>query len=697
MRALALLLLTAPLAAQELRARFVDEDGAPLTDVVVGGRPVDGQGRIELPVPGSGAGTSVRVTATAPGRVEALWFVGCVGWPLDGDVGEVTLPRTASLVGRIVTPEGEVLTSGWSVSAASLWAPPSGSRVIREGVVDQGSGEFRIEGLPSGGVNVRGEHVTEVATSRVQVELESEQERFVEVPFSGEDPRRRLTVRLAAPAVAGPHRVELVLVDGDGARHVQETIVRAGHGACLFSGLGPGPFTVEVQVGAFAGQVLRRVPGGQELTVELAGSAALDLEVVDAAGARVEAWALGVEGASAPGGSPEPRPASRLLGALPPGRTMFRLHLGADQLLFEGPDLRPGERVRHRLVLPPRFDVRLRLLDADGEPWPGAEARLRPLSIGGERVGTAGPDGVASLRGLYADDYRAEVTWSPLVTTEHAVRVASDAPLELAAPGCGSLTLTADLGREPPRADLLLRVDGGPVVPLEATVDLGAVRAGARRLELLVREQGSSATDRVHAEGLGTVIVEHGVAATRHLDVASRLPAQVTVLARVDGVPERSFTLERTLVVDVASPWSLEARDLTFAGLSRANFLLAPGRYRLGLAGRDGTWAVPLGEGILSLEPGARLDLEVDVARVRRRVRLLGPDGEAPSPGRVDVDLSSAGVAAGQRRSFGPSGELDLRCSAGTVRFSLVGSRSRATLEWSDELPERVEVRLQEP
>ena len=43
------------------------------------------------------------------------------------------------------------------------------------------------------------------------MELESEQERFVEVPFSGEDPRRRLTVRLSAPAVAGLHRVDHIV------------------------------------------------------------------------------------------------------------------------------------------------------------------------------------------------------------------------------------------------------------------------------------------------------------------------------------------------------------------------------------------------------------------------------------------------------------------------------------------------------
>jgi hypothetical protein len=137
--------------------------------------------------------------ATAAGHGGAAWRWGKLEPGKELDLGTVTLEPEGILVGHVLDAEGNLLIEGWNVTAEhNVNARIEGRDSVRSrATIDAATGQFRIEGLPPGVLSVQASNRT-LRIPAAKVTTKKGEDTFLELRYSGPDPRRRLVVSIRA-------------------------------------------------------------------------------------------------------------------------------------------------------------------------------------------------------------------------------------------------------------------------------------------------------------------------------------------------------------------------------------------------------------------------------------------------------------------------------------------------------------------
>lgn len=294
------------------------------------------------------------------------------------DLGSRTFAARCFVEGHLEAGDGEVLVTGWKVLGVHEQLTQfSGPPPSHSADVDKATGRFRLGPFRQGNVTVSAKLPGQAQCESQVVSMSPSADAYVVLRLEGSHPtdRMRFTARCdffpsfrldRTPGVqgAGPG---LVLVDADG--NAQATAVRSSSGTYDWEieTSGVGEHVVEVRHPAFAPLRLEGLLGGPTYEVDLKGSAALKLEVINQRGGPLRSYGAsvsypGVRGSSTHrySGSRDPAPAGGLLEGLIPGD--LRLAVEApwgETLLKTITGLAPGEtrEVRLEFMAPRTIDI----------------------------------------------------------------------------------------------------------------------------------------------------------------------------------------------------------------------------------------------------------------------------------------------------------------------------------------------------
>ena len=401
-----------------LKGRFLLPDGAPAAGVAleVSGW-VANQGRLlEFGQPARWANPTG--TTDADGRFElrfapprAYQFVlsgaleghGSVSWRwgqvLPGetkDLGDTTLLRTGTIVGRIVDAQGNTLVRNWRVSAEApgdrLGTGRDSTRVSAS--VDPETGEFRLEGVPARRVTVRARAGGGVHTDTVTVVVVPAGEAAVELTYDGPNLDRRITVvHFSRPFYTyEPASESITLIDAQGRRRTA-VHVQGSSQSEAFDDLPDGEYRVEIDDPLYEPWSKDRVRPGDRVNAHLKGAASLAVKVVhDETGALVQRYGLRVtfpRSNSTPnefelvpdGGTP---PVGGLFEGMIPTDIVLILRLpGRAPERFEVTGLERGEQRAVELRLGAVRPVTVQVVDDTGAPVAETRVERTPGAVAG--------------------------------------------------------------------------------------------------------------------------------------------------------------------------------------------------------------------------------------------------------------------------------------------------------------------------
>lgn len=370
MRLLFVLLFVLPLAAQDaatVTGRLLDQDDNPIVGA-----------HVELTSMGNAPGTwkDVQVSSDAGGRFRLRCAPGDEQWFLvsviarshathkqtlqkigvSEDLGDIVLLPAGVVVGRIVNQAGDALdVKGWKVSARSNAAGFLGGA----GKIDGSTGEFRIEDLPAGHVSVTASYGY-LETDSVETVVEAGGEVYLELPYSGPDPGRRITVRLRAPRgmfFADARRVTLRDKAGEEQQGREDDLGIDR----VYDDLDPGTYTLVIEDPRYERHEQELAPGSHS-DVQLVGTGTVRVEVVDAAtGEAVPAYQLEViypHTNSSPTrailvSTSGARPAHGVVGGIVPGKVELLVRSAGRPDVLRAVTLEPGVEQAVRFEVPP--------------------------------------------------------------------------------------------------------------------------------------------------------------------------------------------------------------------------------------------------------------------------------------------------------------------------------------------------------
>lgn len=306
--------------------------------------------------------------------------------PGSHELGTLLLRPGATLIGRIVTPEGKPCVGGWFVTLSGTGEEgEEEEQLTLSAQVLEPSGEFRFERVPPGRCVLRAEARLQAACEPLALELHAGETRRVELPYAGPELARRALVVLSSARARMPRLAPEALCWETGEE--RRTPARLFANGFLFDALPEGAGTLTLRDERY--EALRRtdVHAGRVIELEVRGSAGLRLDVRGADGAPLSrhraAWIprdvagvgeLLLDGDAQPGGT--------VLAGLFPGSGV--LVVGADghgeeELELE---LRPGVLHPALVQLRASFSVQGIVQDEAGRPLAGLVVSvLRPARI----------------------------------------------------------------------------------------------------------------------------------------------------------------------------------------------------------------------------------------------------------------------------------------------------------------------------
>ena len=308
------------------------------------------------------------------------------------------------VTGSIVGSDGELLTDGWRVVAKAQGDWLSFRRgSYRPFTPDPDTGEFQLEPLAPGLVEISGRHNTGVRTETVDVQVRPGEPAHVVLAYEGPDLDSSLSIEVrsehypglwlggAAPGSPSasepidPDRSYLFLLDHDGSVLAEAVQVERSYGnRWWFMDVPRAEYVVELRHPYFQPVRMEGVMIGLNHGIQLVGAAEIVLEVFSSKGVRIDEYELEIRysgegmrvrsfpllgaGKPAPGGG-------RFEGLLPGNATLLLKSPVGESLALELGFLEPGEARHVRAQLESTLPIDVLVIDASGKPVEGLEVR----------------------------------------------------------------------------------------------------------------------------------------------------------------------------------------------------------------------------------------------------------------------------------------------------------------------------------
>jgi len=602
------------------------------------------------------------------------------------DLGDVVLVRGGVVTGRVLDAEGRSTRVGWMVyaQARATTGGEGGDSPRVMGSADPETGEFRLEAVPSGPVELTAYSKIANWIEGPQVEVRAGETVEADICYSGPDNSRRIVVSTSTrPFHSFSYDVGEIRLEGPGleprlARHVE-----GSSQSFAFDDVPPGSYSITIHDPKFEPWRQDGVSPGQAVDAKLVGPCSVRLSVRDAAtDAVVERFGLRVRFERVSffpklfevfGADAEPPPGGVVEGLIPVDQTLIVLADGYSPCELPLAGLQPGESRSLVAELRPGTSVVARVLEADGTtPAPGLEVVLegnRPSEPGATRIvsaddpsrleATTGADGRASFPAVTAGSYTLRAERTPLVQariedlsiadsdTERVVDLVLPASGWLVgrllgfdqdpAEGCTVVVLPTALAPEE-RARLGFPLLRGPESDPNAVALDGSFRAGplvagrctvqVRYPTVMVRQNASSSWGLPGPTiELGEVEIPPGGELRRDFDVRGRLPGAIDVIVRLEG----ARALDAYVLVLAADPSAERGRgviELDGEGRGRSG-PIAPGRVTLAVQARDDSWSWSLPEArtVVSRET---LSVALDISLAGGKLQLVDAVSGAP-------------------------------------------------------------------
>ncbi|MBL8901444.1 MAG: carboxypeptidase regulatory-like domain-containing protein [Planctomycetes bacterium] len=660
----------------------------------------------------------------AEGWVERSWRWSQLEQGTALDLGDIQLVRGGRIYGRILDAQGAELRGFRSVAISEIRTGIAGGAQPFSKSISITAGDVRYEahGLPPGKFRVAADWGSYVWSKASEVTLGAGEAQQVDLVYEGPDLARRIVVM-----PFDPHRrtwqleVREITLHGapDGPRRVRH---EHGRAEFTFDDLPPGTYRAVIDDPRFLPAERAGLIPGSGYRLDVTGSSALELRVVDAANDEpIEPYRLVLRdrsqnsshqskvlrerGAEAPPGG--------VYAGLLPGAWVIEVEAeGYGSARVELEDCAPNARRAARVELAKPASLVVQVLDAEGAPLRGVQLMLWPEfaldpqnSLGPEsqrqqsrqkqqstlREGATDAEGRFHFEAVGAGRYELEAWRSAVSLLRVAPLALSSGATEeqtLRWPALGSLHVQVLLHELFPREAVELRaervIDPNDAAenllqlqmqhrPQSLWNDLRAAidaRGEARFADLppgrwmvwLAPRQRAPA-DRatpIHAFcAVGIARVEPNSAAELVLDLSDRLPIDVQVLVKVNGLPAEGARVSLEIASEVAKPRQALRVEATTdrEGLARMAGLLS-GDYALQAYARNGAFRLESPRPI-ALTPGTTAPFEVHftLARgrlqcvdeasgaplVRRQISLFSPSGNAhpatDDQGFVEVEL----------------------------------------------------------
>lgn len=675
---------------------------------------------------------------------------------------DIRMEAACFLVGHLESAAGDLLIEGWAVKGTSMIASlEHEDRVIHSVAVDPATGLFRLGPFPPGKVELQAKSSDKRLTRRLMVEAKAGAEDSVVLRVEDLEPHRALRFRafnaqypsIGLDRVASMGGAEpgngLVLVDREGNAVASATKRISGRDEWEIGPVELGEYSVELRHPAFQPVRLDSVSPGPLYHIDLRGTVAMELEVVDQYGSRLTHYGVladcgrGVGLASHTFTSiGDPAPAGNRIDGLMPGdvRVVISPPWGRPKSI-EVKGLRPGEtrKVRIGLLAPGLLQVAVET--PGGEPAPGAEVHytrtdLKQLYTVEEREGrlmhipkrfaVADELGIARIQHALPDDWTFRVWASPFAYTEwtETHTLGARKPVKLRLPNTGrlegklfyqgpfdltNLCVFVDSAEwEDPYRDMRRGMQDLPWVAADGSFALPGAPIGRVRLEILVGDRGPNPGFRGEPIDSRVLVTNPG---TTHVtaDLQDTLQASVRVVPLSTGgdalrnvdvfVVERSAAPAGALRGETRAALR-ELRDSAAsegAGEFVARGLVPLREHHLLLVDKDGGWIADGGP-IGGIGPSEEGYAEPLVHPVQGAVIVQDEHGQALSG--VEIGWSCRGWTDPRCKGVtDPQGRLDLRLPPGTYGLYRTSQAPRraATIRWngrSAEEPTPV-VRLQ--
>ncbi|MFM7298587.1 MAG: hypothetical protein ACKO4Q_15390, partial [Planctomycetota bacterium] len=577
-----------------------EQDEAPFVAATT-----DDAGRFDFEVT-SRPEQSLRLVARVEEHAPARWWFPKRDPGSTYDAGEVRLERATALTLRIVDGAGVPLGAGWQgiVEVSPVEPGPGIESYFARETCDAVSGSARFESLPAREVRVSARHVTGHVIDFTTVDPTRLQGAF-ELVYDGPRPEHRIAVTFRLPrGVSRPPALASISLECP-LGHVHAGSTEAlGRTTVTFDGVEAGAHVLRVEDPLFQPAKLRDLhPGRGTERLELVGSAALRLQVLDAVGAAPRRrWKLSSLGTfERPSFEPylwaegATWPAEGVRVQVVPVDARMRLEIeGALDRDLELLGLAPGEtrsitidlgREGHSLAgrviqlsesAIPNQRVRL----VRGERPPHARAADATVVVAGELLPapqaslSVDADGSFRFDGLEPGRWTVATEWGPWLGTFATCELPLQKPLVLEPPIHGSVAGTIVFPKDartdhvgllvrelaPERAGHVLgTLESGRALDDRGRFLLGCVPTGELELLLAVtdHERGSA---RTFAWPLARLQAEEGLRGDFEVDARAAFPASVTVEVTVDGVAREGDSVSVVSRVATGTPTDGKAR-----------------------------------------------------------------------------------------------------------------------------------------
>lgn len=598
------------------------------------------------------------------------------------NLGVVRLERPGVIAGHIVDGQGELLSEGWRVMA-SMRGQADHHRGIstKHTGVDPDTGTFRFTDLPPGQVQLTATSLAGERLKPVMVTSSAEEESWIELVHKGATARDSIFVQTSsAPFIFAPTEIEpgaIQAIDASGKSWPFKPFPNRPWEWSV-SGLTPGPYAIRVESPLFLPWSREDVNVGAKVIVNLTGRGELALQVLDAQGQPLPAYAMSLR----PKGHSHAPDLQTLTQPLPIDGLYSSIVPGEYELAIEAPGYTPHVQNEVRILdaVPLELSIRMRptttvggrVLYADDSPAAGLVVQATPGSqaghngpmtgsmsrtdwVNGKQVTSELPyrqeevstdaEGRFQLTGLGTGLHTLRVIVSPWARVDQTCELGSDSDeLVLILPALGAIEGQIVFDEERPEGDLHvdqpLFVDGmtlgqlrgnpfpGAPVDEEGRFQLGPLLAGDQELSLMATKSTASGSSR-------------GSQQTFRVPVTAGPPTQYT-LSLVKEPGPHSAELRITLggqpieqaiglYIRHSEEWDSQGRqrlprmELAEGGLCTVEGL-EPGNYTVAARSNDSwNWQFPEP---LTLGPNSASSITLDVPRVERTIRIQDPQGK---------------------------------------------------------------------